>query len=225
MIQIKICGITRAEDAILAAAAGADALGLNYFSGSNRRLAPGAAKQRLLESWPANVARVGLFVDSSAREIVAAAAADRLDWIQLHGNESPELLAELRTMLPNTAVIRAFRMGSAGLSEASEHLDRCRQLNALPAAVLIDADAAGQFGGTGQTVDWQRLARERALLGELPLILAGGLTAANVGEAIRAVRPDAVDTASGVEISPGIKDPTKTRAFIQAAAAAFAEHG
>ena len=119
-------------------------------------------------------------------------------------------------------IVRAHRCGRDGLAPLAKYLVDCRALGRVPDAVLIDADAAAEYGGTGQRADWARIASQRELLGELPLILAGGLTPDNVAAAIAAVRPDGVDVASGVESGPGRKDAELVRRFIAAARDAFA---
>ncbi len=223
MFRIKICGVTNSANADVAYANGADAIGLNYYPDSNRYLTPGVAKQQMLQQLPATMLRIGVFVNAAIEPIVQLVTSDRLNGVQLHGDESAEFLAQLRQHLPaGCQLIKAFPLRSAGMQTIYEFLAACRTLQAMPDAVLIDAPtAAGQFGGTGIVADWQLLTSNRALLGDLPLILAGGLTAENVGQAIRQVRPQAVDTASGVESSPGIKDPEMVRRFCQAAIQAY----
>jgi phosphoribosylanthranilate isomerase len=140
-----------------------------------------------------------------------------LDFVQLHGDEPPEFIAELEGL----RVIRAFRLAAEGWQPWLRYLDRCRQLSALPCAILVDAHRKGEYGGTGQTPDWAtvRLFHDSAV--RLPLILAGGLTPHNVVEAIAATRPHGVDTASGVESHPGTKDGGKVSAFVAAAQGAL----
>jgi phosphoribosylanthranilate isomerase len=123
--------------------------------------------------------------------------------------------------LPTLSVVRAFRCQSADLTPQFRYLDLCSQLTALPQAVLVDAFASGAYGGTGQRVDWPSLAKRGSQLHNLPVILAGGLTPANVAEAIRLSQADAVDVASGVESSPGKKDEALVQTFITNAQSAF----
>ena len=118
---------------------------------------------------------------------------------------------------PEVPVIRAFRCRGADLSSESAYLATCQKLDALPQSVMLDAYSSDSFGGTGQCVDWPAIARNRSRLQAIPLILAGGLTSANVGEAIAAANPDGVDVASGVEQSPGKKDAAKVYAFVASA--------
>jgi phosphoribosylanthranilate isomerase len=218
MFRIKICGITSVDDARAVAAAGADAVGLNFHPKSPRFVTAEQARQ-IVEALPAGLIRVGLFVNAPAEEICRTFDRLRLDLIQLHGDELPSLLTELG----GRPVMRAFRMGGAGLDPIRGYLDRCRQLDCLPRLVLVDAYAKGQYGGTGRVADWQLLKGYPFGTGYPPLVLAGGLTPNNIADAIRTVRPAAVDTASGVESSPGRKEPATVEAFVRAARQAFAE--
>ncbi len=225
VFRIKICGITNVEDARAAADAGADAIGLNFYEPSPRYVVPEIARQTA-EAVGNAIAKVGVFVDAPASEILETFESVGLDWIQLHGDEPPELLAELG----DRPVIKAMACREGGLGPlaeypVAEYLERCRALDRLPRAVLIDAYAPGQVGGTGKVVDWDRLADWREALGGVPLVLAGGLTPENVDRAIATVRPRAVDTASGVESSPGKKDAVLMAAFVVAASAEFTRLG
>jgi phosphoribosylanthranilate isomerase len=222
MFQIKICGITRAEDARAAVEAGADAVGLNFFSASPRYL-PLPMAQQVSRAVPAGVVKVGVFVNPTLQQIADSVAAAGLDAVQLHGDEPPEFLAQLQTApWPPRPIVRAFRPGLAGLTAVRDYLERCRRLQVWPRMVLWDAQQPGSYGGTGRTADWQlaaEFARDRSLP---PLVLAGGLRPDNVAKAIAAVRPAAVDTASGVERAPGVKDAALVAAFVRAAKAALA---
>ncbi len=135
--------------------------------------------------------------------------APDFDWVQLHGDETPEFVSRLKAKL-GLPVMRALRWGEEGSGPIDEYLQQCAALGCLPDAVLIDAHVKGEYGGTGETADWEAIAqwREKSRF-DIPLVLAGGLTAENVAQAIQIVRPDAVDTASGVESSPGHKDPER----------------
>lgn len=212
MFHVKICGITRTEDALAAAAAGADAIGLNFYPGSKRCLDQQRASE-IIAQIPTGVLPVGLFVNAEASEVVRLFDELRLGLIQIHGDEPPEYLAQLG----DRPTMRAFRMGPDGWPPIVAYLDHCRRLRCLPRMVLIDGFQPGQYGGTGQTADWALLADWRWRLGDLPLVLAGGLTAENVADAVRAVQPAAVDTASGVETAPGMKDPIKVSRFVREA--------
>lgn len=200
--MVKICGVTRLDDALHAARAGAEAIGLNFWPGSPRCVTP-ALGAEIAAALPAGVRRVGVFVDASRADIAAIAERVGLDTIQFHGDESPADCDGWRY-----ATIRAVRVrGPETLAAAADYpVD----------FILADAWVAGQHGGTGQRVPLEWLAgvpRQR-------LILAGGLTAESVAEAVRAVQPLGVDVASGVESAPGIKDPEKVERFITNAHAA-----
>lgn len=215
MFRIKICGITTIDDALAAAKAGADALGLNFYSGSPRFVAVDIARQ-IASAAPSDVRKVGVFVNAGAAEIRATVDAVGLDIVQLHGDEPPELLRDLSDL----KVVRALRP-AADLQAVTEYLDRCSKIGVRPAMLLLDAYAQAQYGGTGDTADWQAIKTGQSAWGGLPLVLAGGLKPENVAAAIECVRPAAVDTASGVEISPGRKSAERMHAFVLAAREAF----
>jgi len=229
LFRIKICGLTTPDDARLVAAAGADAIGLNFVAGSPRALDVERARA-VAAAMPAGVLKVGVFAGTSAAEIRRIVAAVGLDAVQLHGHlegsgpavDPPARCAELAGL----KVIRAVRLeaGADPLAAARGWLADAAALGKAPDAVIIDAAVprgteAGHLGGTGATVDWAALATARPL--GPPTALAGGLTPENVARAIRASRATAVDTASGVEAGPGRKDPEKVRAFVAAARAAL----
>lgn len=210
MFKVKICGLTSAENAREVVEAGADAIGLNFFPNSQRYVDPLAAATIVHDLPP--VQRVGVFVNASAEHMLQTMDEVGLDWLQLHGDESPELVAQL----PRGKVIRAIRWSTQPIAEL------CQWQACGIAALLVDAYAATDYGGTGKCVDWSAAAELRAQL-ETPLVLAGGLRANNVGEAIRVVRPAAVDTASGVESAPGRKSTEQVSQFVRAARAALDE--
>ncbi|HWB09067.1 MAG TPA: phosphoribosylanthranilate isomerase [Pirellulales bacterium] len=212
LFRIKICGVTRIDDALAVADAGADAIGFNFYAGSRRCIDLGRA-EAIVASLPAGIAKVGVFVNAAAEEIRRAAETLRLDFVQLHGDEPADFCADLGGL----DFIRAFRLGSDGWRPLVDYLDRCRELRAAPVAVLADACQPGTYGGTGQAADWSLARSYHDLSVGLPLILAGGLNASNVAAAVNAVRPFGVDTASGVEASPGEKDPQQVAAFVEAA--------
>jgi phosphoribosylanthranilate isomerase len=198
--RVKICGITRLEDALAAVGAGADALGFNFWPGSRRYLAPAVARE-IIRALPPFVTTVGVFVDPSRDEAVAAAAISGVQVLQLHGDEPPELCAHLA--LP---VLKGIRVsGPSALALLGRYVG--------VAGFLLDAATPG-YGGSGQTFDWSLVAGAAE---RVTVVLAGGLTPANVAEAVRAVRPYAVDVASGVESAPGVKDPELMSRFIRAA--------
>jgi phosphoribosylanthranilate isomerase len=198
-VRIKICGITNVADAIAAVEAGADAVGFMFYERSKRYVTPDAAAEIAAEL-PPFVVRVGVFVDPLSEIVNETASTSGLTALQFHGAESPEFCAQFG--LP---VIKAFRIADKS------------SLDQIPAyqtsAWLLDAAVPGQFGGTGETFEWQ-LARTATKLGR-PVILAGGLTPENVVQAIREVHPYAVDVSSGVESSPGRKDSQRMRLFVR----------
>jgi len=199
MVRVKICGITNARDARAAIELGAAALGFNFYEKSPRVIAPSDA-WKIRQTLPKDVQAVGVFVDWKPAAVLALAQSLELSAVQLHGDESPQ---DAGFCARRVAVIKAFRVGN-GFSLAQ--LGKFRSASWF----LLDAARAGQYGGTGHTTNWD-LARKAAA--RRPIILAGGLTPENVAEAILAVRPYAVDVASGVEWRPGKKDHGKMRAF------------
>ncbi len=207
-VAVKICGITREDDAARVAEAGADYLGLNFWPGSKRHVtvARAAALGRAARAARPAVALVGLFVDQPEDEIVAAAAALALDVVQLHGDEPPAAVAALTAR--GLTVWKAHAVRDAG---------DVAGLAAWPAAAhLLDAPSPGR-GGSGTRFDWGLAAA--AVAAGHRVVLAGGLTPDNVAAAIARVRPFAVDVASGVESAPGVKDLDRVRAFLAATAA------
>ena len=219
MFRIKICGITNPLDAKLACTAGADALGLNFYSRSSRSVNISQAKA-IAGEIPSGILKVGVFVNASTAEINQIAQQVPLDAIQLHGDETATFLAETK-QLTNLPVIKAYRCGEQGLVPLIEFLEACQESHGLPVALLIDAAAPGQYGGSGAKIDWTILPKFRDQLYGLPVILAGGLKPANVEEAIEIAQPDGVDVASGVEESPGKKDGSLVQSFITSAKQAF----
>lgn len=239
MFRVKICGVMTPDDAALVAAAGADAVGLNFVAGSPRCLGVDEARA-VAGALPRGVLRVGVFAGMEADGIAAIAARVGLDAIQLHGHLAPSpAVADAHPWEPPGIcarlapwpVIRAARLGGEGppegaLGEAEAWVRAAAAAGRAPALVLVDAGAAGPaapggaaLGGTGRTVDWERLAR--AISPGVPVALAGGLTPANVTAAIRATGVAAVDTASGVESAPGRKDRDLVTAFVREALAAM----
>jgi phosphoribosylanthranilate isomerase len=201
MVRVKICGITNWSDARTACDLGAHALGFNFYEKSVRAIAPAAAWEIIRRS-PPFVAPVGIFVNWAPEAVTALAESLHLAAAQLSGDEMPAGVAAVARRVPVIKVIRAAK----GFSPA--------KLGAFRAATafLFDAAQAGQYGGTGKTADW---GVARAAAKSRFIILAGGLTPENVGEAIRFVRPYAVDVASGVESRAGKKDHGKLREFFR----------
>ena len=201
--RIKICGITRAEDARLAAELGADAIGLNFYARSKRALEPGQVEE-IVSDLPAFVTVVGLFVDPSREEVAAVLESGLIHCLQFHGAESANYCRSF-----GIPFIKAVRVKS---------LAECRQ-TLQPfygtCSVILDAYVPGVAGGTGETFDWS-VARELVNDDQNPIILAGGLHPDNVADAITAVKPYGVDISSGVESAPGVKDPELLRRFFAA---------
>jgi len=200
MVRVKICGITRVEDALHAVGAGADALGFVFYGRSPRYISPEHAKE-IISVLPPFVQTVGLFVNAEAGFVNDIADRCGLDMIQLHGDEPPEFCELVRHR-----VIKAFRVRDM------KSLDSVRDYRV--AGILLDAYSPHAYGGTGLTFDWD-FARSASVHG--PIILAGGLTPDNVREAVNKVAPYAVDVSSGVESAPGKKDPQKVSDFIRRA--------
>ncbi len=211
---IKICANTNTEDARAAVAAGADALGF-IFAPSPRRVQPEAVA-RIAEHTP-TVERIGVFVNESAKTIAKIFHAAKLTGVQLHGDESPEVVQEVSALLRKSGserspirIIKAVHF-TAGFAEKLERFSRVEAIDAL----LVDAFSSQASGGTGQSFDWQA-AREALGLSRRPIVLAGGLRPENVKQAISLLHPWGVDVASGVEHSPGKKDWQKLYAFCAA---------
>lgn len=219
MFRIKICGVTTAEDALAVAEAGADAVGLNFYPPSPRWVTPQQA-QAIAEAVRGRLLRVGVMVDPAEEEAVSLASQVGLDIVQLHGNESPALAARLSERLP---LIKAFRIGPAGLRPVLDYLNEFCRLGGLFQAVLFDAFQPGRLGGIGKTADWDAIRGYPSEGWHPPVVLAGGLTPDNVAAAIHTLSPAGVDTASGVETSPGRKDPALVARFVAAARHAFDE--
>ena len=203
-VIVKICGITSPADALAATGAGADALGLVFYEKSPRHV-PLKTAAEIARQLPPFVIKVGVFVNPPEDLVTRAIGECGLNILQFHGDESPEYCRLFPVM-----TIKAFRIKDAGsLKPLADYKTD---------AWLLDAHAPDQLGGTGAVFNWD-LAVEAQKLGR-PVFLAGGLTPENVADAIRRVRPYAVDVSSGVEASPGKKDHAKVRAFVKAAKSA-----
>jgi phosphoribosylanthranilate isomerase len=201
MIRVKICGITNAADAMAAVDAGANYLGFNFYAKSPRRISEADAL-KIRRELPKKVEAVGIFVNEDVARVAEMSKTLKLDAAQLHGDESPDAVAELARMVP---VWKAFRVEP---DFRLETLDEYAEAEAF----LFDAAHTGQYGGTGRTTDWD--AARRAATSRR-IILAGGLKVENVAAAVRIVWPYAVDVASGVETKPGKKDHGLIREFIE----------
>jgi phosphoribosylanthranilate isomerase len=200
-VQVKICGITSIADALTAAQAGADMIGLMFYEKSPRHIAPGLAAQ-IARSLPPFVVRVGVFVNPTENEVLRAIGECGVSLLQFHGDETPEFCTGFGMMS-----MKAFRIRD----ETS-----LAPMPVFPTdAYLLDAYSASGLGGTGEKFNWD-LAVAAKRFGK-PVFLAGGLSPDNVAAAVRQVRPFGVDVSSGVESTPGCKDAAKVRAFIAAA--------
>jgi len=199
MTAIKICGITNIEDACCAAASGADAIGFIFHPPSTRYVSPEIVKE-IIEELPHPIITVGVFVNLDCTEVKRIMTLCGLDMVQLHGAESPEFCAQF----PRSQVIKALALRSEDDLALLRHY--------AIKAILVDAFDPQRRGGTGEKADWALAAKVKKLH---PLILAGGLSLANIREAIKAVSPDAVDINSGVEIAPGRKDHAQVKEIIE----------
>jgi phosphoribosylanthranilate isomerase len=203
MVRVKICGITNENDAHAAVRAGADALGFILWPESRRCVTLDEAAE-ICENLPPFVTRVAVVVNMAELDLELLGASCAFDALQLHGDESPKECVRLAEGFPR--LIKALRpVGDAGFPDPASY---------PVGAFLLDAPSAG-YGGSGKTFDWALADAFRGKTNR-PVIIAGGLTSENVGEAIRTVRPYAVDVVSGVESEPGRKNHTKLRAFIEA---------
>ncbi|WP_090368717.1 phosphoribosylanthranilate isomerase [Nitrosospira sp. Nl5] len=198
-IRVKICGITRVEDAMTAVRLGAHAIGLVFWRQSPRYVAPAAARA-IIASLPPFVSAVGVYVDPDPEWVKETSSAAGLNMLQFHGNESPEFCREFP--LPYIKAMRV-RAGVDLLQYATRYNDAM--------GLLLDTYVKGEPGGTGHAFDWNLIPRNLSL----PLILSGGLHAGNVTAAIKQAQPWAVDVSSGVETAKGIKDPEKIAAFMR----------
>ena len=203
--RIKFCGITSLDDAKRAAEAGAWALGVILFPGSPRRCALPDA-ERIVATLRRQVEVCGVFVNAPLDEVTAIADGIGLTMVQLHGDEGPAYCAEV-SRRTGAKVMKAARVRTGADIAALErfHTD----------LHLLDAHQPGRWGGTGETFDWELVGQRRS---DVPFVLSGGLSPDNVAAAIEATHPYAVDTASGTEARPGVKDPEKLRAFAAAVA-------
>ena len=208
--RTKICGITSLDDARHAADAGAWALGMIFWPGSERRCRLPEA-ERIAAALRRRIELVGVFVNAHLDDVVAMADGLGLTMVQLHGDEGPAYCAEVARRT-GAKIIKAHRVRARADLQALEpfHTD----------FHLLDAHVPGRWGGTGETFDWDLVAARRSTV---PLILSGGLTPDNIADAIAATRPYAVDVASGTEAAPGVKDPAKVEAFVANVAGAVAQ--
>ena len=201
MMRVKICGIRRRDDALLAAELGADALGFVFWPASPRFLDPDDARE-IVAALPPFVSTVGVFVDQPESYVCDVARLLNLSAVQLHGNEALDSYGRVPGRMIKAIPVRVGQDCLAAVSAISDGV-----------TVLLDAHDPVKRGGTGRTIDWSQAASAATVR---PIILSGGLNAENVGAAIGTVRPYAIDVSSGVECSPGIKDPVKLRALFAA---------
>lgn len=195
MIQIKICGITNQEDALCAAKSGAAALGFIYYPASKRFVKPADAR-KIINTLPAELVKVGVFVNESVAEVKRIAQYCSLDMIQLHGDETPEYCRQF----PAAQIIKAVELkNEADIVYANSY---------HVGAILVDSRHAGLYGGTGKKANWDLACR---MGNSKPLILSGGLNEKNIAEAMQTVSPAALDINSGVESEPGKKDHAKLK--------------
>lgn len=217
-MKIKICGIRSFKDAMMVIESGVDIIGFNFYPQSPRYISPGDCMRLVvrletaLREEMSRVTMMGVFVNSEADNMHAIFRDCHLDMIQLSGDEAPEVLDVLGE--------RSFKvLRPTTYAEFEQEVERYPKRTMAP-CWMIDTFRPGQYGGTGQTVDW---ALARRIAETVPVLLAGGLTSTNVAEAIQRIHPWGVDVASGVEAEPGVKDPEKVRAFIQAVRECAAE--
>jgi phosphoribosylanthranilate isomerase len=207
MAKIKICGITKEDDASLAMSLGADYLGFNFYKESPRKVSPKMVDE-IMGKLPPFIIPVGVFVDEDPKEIGKVIKRSAIKMLQLHGNETPEYCKAIKQAC-GLPVIKGFRVADDTIIETIKpYLD-------VIDYILLDTFVEGEPGGTGKTFNWD-IALKVKELGK-PMFLAGGLTPDNIGEAVEKVNPFAVDTASGVERLPRRKDYDKMKAFIRAA--------
>lgn len=210
----KICGVRDADTALRIAALKPSAIGLNFYEASQRYVAPSEARRIALAAAGA-VPLIGVFVNADVAQMAEHARTLNLFGIQLHGDEPPEHIVELQARRPELRILRAFRVGAGGLAGVAEYLQACHQCGARVWAVLLDAHAAGHYGGSGQVAPWATIRAEYQTEQWPPLVLAGGLSCENIAAAIDEVQPWGVDVASGVESAPGVKDLARVAHFLE----------
>lgn len=208
-IRVKVCGLTTLADSLVAVQAGADALGFIFFPGSRRFVEVRTACDWMI-NLPKEVSKVAVLVDPALDDVIRTAALPFIDAIQLHGSESPELCRRIAE--------ERIRFGKAWPVSDNGVVNRIPNFHTK--TIILDSKTRRGFGGTGETFDWAAGENFVEDHPDLQVVVAGGLTVKNVGAAIRIMRPYAVDVTTGVEFSPGRKDPAKTRDFIAAVRAA-----
>jgi len=213
---IKICGLNDTQNAREVAQLGPDAIGLNFYGRSPRSVSIEIAA-KIVSDLPENVEPVGLFVNHSVDEILRTCRECAIRTVQLHGDEPPEQLAELASANPDLRFIRAYRLGEQGFAALTVQLERCKELGVGLDACLIDAKVDGMYGGSGKQAPRTVIRSEYRYDEWPPIVLAGGLNAVNISQAIAEVRPWGIDVSSGVESRPGVKDIEQVSSFVRSA--------
>jgi phosphoribosylanthranilate isomerase len=213
-LWVKICGVRDVETARVAVEAGANAIGLNFYEPSPRSTDVETAR-KIAELLPDDVTPVGLFVNHSLDEIERIMQAAGLVTLQLHGDETPQDLKQIAERHPGWNIIWARRVTEDSIADVEDELQKCKSLGVNLFACLLDPKVEGEYGGTGQTLSWKRVAQHYNQEKNPFLILAGGLTPDNVNEAVRTVHPFGVDVSSGIERGEGVKDAEMIRAFVR----------
>jgi phosphoribosylanthranilate isomerase len=216
LFKTKVCGITSVADAKVCCAAGVEAIGLNFYDASPRCITVSQAVE-IAAAVGNEIQLVGLFVNHSVDDVRAIHHEIGLQFVQLHGDEDPGYLRQLKDL----PLIKAFRCRENETTEIVDFLAACTTLDITLQAILLDAFQLGCYGGSGQRLDWETLKSNTHLFGGYNWVLAGGMDADNVAAAITAACPTAVDVASGVEFSPGKKDAELVQRFVTSAIAAF----
>ncbi|MEM6692071.1 MAG: phosphoribosylanthranilate isomerase [Planctomycetota bacterium] len=219
---LKICGVKHHETLESVSNSGADAVGLNFFQPSVRSVDPTSAHAESLscEAKKLGLAAVGLFVQQTAEDIVKIASQLKLDCIQIHGNEPPEIISQIRSHL-SLPIVRAIKLPVGSLS-TKDIVHRVAPWHDLGCVLLLDADGGAQHGGSGKQLDWNTISEWSQQSG-VPWILAGGLNPDNVAQAIKVADASAVDVASGVEVGKGCKSKERIQAFCKNALEALAK--
>ncbi|MFN9371032.1 MAG: phosphoribosylanthranilate isomerase [Planctomycetaceae bacterium] len=220
-VWVKICGVRDLATLREVITAGADAVGLNFYTPSPRSVTADVARA-LSREGAGEIERVGLFVNHPVEWVLATARDCQLDTVQLHGDET---VAEIAAVAREFPIIRAFRVGPAGLGPVADELACLDAAGVRLRGALVEAQVAGAYGGTGQRAPWDVLRTGWNRIHWPPLILAGGLTCENVAEAVAAVHPWGVDVAGGVESSKACKDPARVREFVARARGARGQIG
>ncbi len=209
---VKVCGLTTVENALEVCECGVDAIGLNFYSKSKRSVDTKIAKN-IVDRLPSHVEPIALFVNHSLEEIHKITTRTGIQTVQLHGDETAGFAAQMEDL----SIIRAIRIDADNISALPEEIENYKRQGVNLRAYLIDAKVNGTYGGSGHTAPWDLIADEYDTKNWPPLILAGGLSPENVADAVRAVQPWGVDTASSVESSPGLKDLDLVREFVAGA--------